>query len=134
MVAASKDAKRIAQPLPTVAMFVLAALEQMRDHLVVADQRRIVESRYRVDDLAAHPVAQLLGRRAAERDQQHLVERRLALGDVARDQTGQRERLARARAGLQHGGRAGGGQRTEKVEGVHHASSARSIGSHSRPA
>ncbi len=106
----------------------------MRDHLVVADGRRIVESHDSVDDLAPHPVAQLLRRRAAERDQQHLVQRRLALGDVAGDQTGQRERLARARAGLQHGGRPRGGQRTEQIEVVHQPSMAFSIGSHSRPA
>ena len=111
--------QRVAQPLPTFTTFVLAAVEQMRDHLVVAGQRWIVESDHRVDDLAPHPVAKLLRRRPPERDQQHLVQRRLALGDVPRHQAGQRERLAGARAGLKHGGRPRGGQRTQQVEVVH---------------
>ena len=63
------------------------------------------KARRGVDDLTADPLAQLLAGGAAERDQQHLVQRRDALGHVAGDQTGQRERLAGARAGLQHGGR-----------------------------
>ena len=126
--------QRVAQPLTTVATFVVTAVEQMRDHLVVADGRRIVESHDSVDDLAPHAVAQLLRRGPAERDQQHLVQRRLALGDVAGDQTGQRERLARSCARLQHGGRPCCGQRTEQIEVVHQPSMAFSIGSHSRRA
>ncbi len=126
--------KRVAQPLPAQDPFVGVAVEQMRDHLVVADRGRIVESDHRVDDLTPHPVAQLLGRRPAERDQQHLVQGRLVLGDVARDEAGQRERLARARARLQHRRRARGGQRAKQIEVLHHASIARSIGSHRRRA
>ena len=57
MVAASNDAKRIPQTLTTEAMFVLAAFEQMPDHLVVSDQGRIIESRNGIDDLATNTVA-----------------------------------------------------------------------------
>ena len=105
----------------------------MRDDLVVADQGGVVESLERADDLIADPLPQLLARGAAERDEQHLVERRGALGDIARHQPRQRERLAGAGAGLQHGGRLLGGQRAHQVEAVHHTGlSARSIGSHTR--
>ncbi len=124
----------VTQPLTTVTTFVLAAVEQMRDHLIVADPGRIVESHYRVDDLAPHPVAQLLSRRPTEGDQQHLIQRRLALGDVPRDQTRQRERLAGACARLQHGRRPRLGQWPQQIEVVHQLSMALSIGSHSRPA
>ncbi len=59
-----------------------------------------------------------------------------ALRDVAGHQARQRERLAGARAGLQHRGRACGGQRTDEVEPIHQSGlrSARSIGSQSLPA
>ena len=65
------------------------------------------------DDLAADPLAQLLAGRPPERDEQHLVQRRRALGDIPRHQTGERERLARARAGFQHRGGPLGRQRAQ---------------------
>ena len=117
MVAASNAASASRRRCRRSRSSVLAAVEQMRDHLVVTDRRRVVESRYRVDDLAANTVAQLLGRRPTERDQQHLVQRRHTLGDVAGHQTRQRERLAGARAGFQHRRRPRLGQRAQQVEG-----------------
>ena len=39
-----------------------------------------------LDQLVADPLAQLLAGRPAEGDEQHVVEQRLALGDVAGDQ------------------------------------------------
>ena len=93
----------------------------------------VVESLERVDNLIADPLPQLLTRGAAERDEQHLVERRRALGDIPRHQPRQRERLAGPCAGFQHGGRVRYGQRAQQIEAVHHTDlSARSIGSHTR--
>ena len=128
--------QRIAQPLLAECALVVAALQQVGHQLVVTDRRRIVESDYSVGDLAAHPLAELLAGRPTERDEQHLIQRRLALGEIARHQTGQRERLAGACAGLQHGGGAFGRQRAEQVEWLHQVGilSARSIGSQSRQA
>ena len=112
---------------------VVRTLEQVRHHLVVADQRGVVESLERVDNLIADPLPQLLTRGAAERDEQHLVERRRALGDIPRHQPRQRERLAGPCAGFQHGGRVLDGQRAQQIEAIHHTDlSARSIGSHTR--
>ena len=133
MVAASNAGQRVAQSLRRRSA-VPRRLPSSRCAITWLSPTRhgVAESRYRIDDLAAHAVAQLLRGRPAEGDQQHLVQRRHALGDVPGDQTGQRERLAGARAGLQHGGRPLGGQRTQQIEAVHHAPSmARSIGSHS---
>ncbi len=64
----------------------------------------------------AHPLAQLLAGRPAEGDDEHLVERRHALGDVARHQRADGERLAGAGAGLEQGGP--GRQRPGEVEGL----------------
>ncbi len=97
--------QRVAQALTTSPQLLLASLKQARNNLVVPDRGWIVETRNRVDDLAAHTVAQLLCRRAAERDQKHLVQRRDALGDITGDQTRQRERLAGPRTCFQHRGR-----------------------------
>ena len=59
-------------------------------------------------------VAQLLGGGASEGDDEQLVEPDDALGDVAGDEPGDRERLAGAGAGLEDGGAAG--QLAEQVE------------------
>ena len=69
------------------------------------------------DQLLAHPLAQLLAGRAAEGDHQHLVEGGDPLGDVARHQRTDRERLAGAGAGLEDGRGPRLGQGTEDVEG-----------------
>ena len=112
---------------------VVRTLEQVRHHLVVADQRGVVESLERVDNLIADTLPQLLTGGAAERDKQHLIERRRALGDIPRHQPRQRERLARPCAGFQHGGRVRYGQRAQQIEAVHHTDlSARRSGSHTR--
>ena len=136
IVAASKPASASRSRCLRRPALVVGTLQQVRDQLVVADRRRIVESDDSVGDLAAHPLAQLLAGRPTERDEQHLVQRGLALGEIARHQTGQRERLAGARAGLQHRGGAFGRQRAEQVESLHQVGilSARSIGSQSRQA
>ena len=55
-----------------------------------------------VHEPLADAVAQLAGRHAGERHEQDLIQRR-ALGDVARGERGDRERLAGAGAGLEHG-------------------------------
>jgi hypothetical protein len=96
--------------------FVGAARQQVLEHLIAAGQAGILESGYRVGDLAANPVTQLLGGRPAEGDQQHLIESGLALGDVAGDQSSQRERLTRSGTGLQDRGGVARRQRTEEVE------------------
>ena len=136
IVAASKPASASRSRCLRASRSSSVPCDQVRHQLVLADRRRIIESDYRVGDLAAHPLAQLLAGRPTERDEQHLIQRRLALGEVARHQAGQRERLAGARAGLQHGGGAFGRQRAEQVEGLHQVGilSARSIGSQSRQA
>ena len=130
--------QRVTQPQLALAPTRRGAVEQMLDELVVADERRVVERQQRLEDLAAHPLAQFLAGRPAERDEQHLVQRRHAFGDVAGHQARERERLAGARAGLQHGRGPRRRQRAEQVEGRHvHQSgslSADSIGSHSRAA
>ena len=96
--------------------FVRAARQQVLEDQVAAGQAGILESGYRVGDLAANPVTQLLGGRPAEGDQQHLIESGLALGDVAGDQSSQRERLTRSGTGLQDRGGVARRQRTEEVE------------------
>ena len=73
-----RDRRRVeaGQRVPQVAVprrtLVVRALEQVRHHLVVADQRGVVESLERVDNLIADPLPQLLAGGAAERDEQHL--------------------------------------------------------------
>ena len=59
-------------------------------------------ARSALDQPLAHALAQLAGRHPREGDEQQLVQRR-ALGDVARGQRGDRERLAGAGARLEHG-------------------------------
>ena len=128
--------ERIAQPGLALLEFFVGAREQVLNHLVVADHRPIIESPYRLDDLGPDPLAQFLGGRAAERDEQHLVQGGPAFGQIAGDQTGERERLAGTGAGLQHRRRSGRRQRPQQVERLHQTvlPSARSIGSHSRAA
>ena len=67
-----------------------------------------------LDQLGPDPLAQLLAGRAAERHDQHLLERRDALGDVAGDQGADGPGLAGAGAGLEQGG--AGRQRVADVE------------------
>ena len=79
---------------------------EQRDHLVAVGGQRAgrtpSEPLLGVHEPLAHAVAQLAGRHPRERHEQDLVQRR-ALGDVARRQRGDRERLAGARARLEHG-------------------------------
>ncbi len=69
--------------------------------------------------LGPHPLPQLLAGRAAERDDQHLVEHGLALGHEPGHQRADGPGLAGAGAGLQDGG--AGRQRASDVEGLHRA-------------
>ena len=130
--------QRVTQPQLALGQLVGLAVEQMLDHLVVPDERGVVERQQRLEDLAAHPLPQFLAGRPSERDEQHLVQGRDAFGDVAGHQTREGERLAGARTGFQHGRGPRGRQRAQQVEGWHvHQSgslSADSIGSHNREA
>ncbi len=92
----------------------------------------------------ADPLAQFLRGLAAEGDEQQLRQAGVALGDVPGGECGDRERLAGAGAGLEHGG--AGGQLAADVErgrtvrrrgvqhGRHRSTSAASRGRHSRSA
>ena len=71
-----------------------------------------------LDELLAHPLAQLLAGGPGERHDQQLVERGHALGDVPGHEGRDRPRLAGAGAGLEQGG-ALRGQGRGDVEGVH---------------
>ena len=92
----------VAQPELAFGQLVGRAVEQMLHDLVVAGRGRVVERHQCVEDLAPHPLPQFLTGRAPEGDQQHLVQRRHTLGDIAGHEARERKRLAGARAGLQH--------------------------------
>jgi hypothetical protein len=128
--------QRVTEPLPAHVDLVGSARHQVGEQRVVSCAGRIAQRQKGIEDLGAHPLAQLLAGCAAERDQQHLVQRRHALGQIAGDQPGQGERLPGACAGFQHRGGARRRQRTEQIERFHQSRilSARSIGDHSRPA
>ena len=131
-VEAAQRVAQTGQPLSTV---LGRASQQMLDKIGRLGGP-ILEGRRGLHDLAADPLAQFAAGGPAERDQQHLVQRRDALGQVAGDQTGQRERLTRTRAGLQHGGGARGRQIAQQVEALHQSilRSASRTGSHRRRA
>ncbi len=74
--------------------------------------RRVGEHRGGVVELAAYAVAQLLARGPGEGDDQHLLEGRDALGEVAGDERGDGPGLAGAGAGLEQ--RRAGGQRRRR--------------------
>ena len=71
---------------------------------VAAGRNTPLQRGHRLRDLGPDTFAKFAAGVAVERDQQHVVERHVGLGQVAGDQPGQRERLAGAGAGLQHGG------------------------------
>ena len=104
IVAASKFASASRRLRRRGGELVGSAVREPGQELVLPDGRRVVDRAGRVDELVADPLAQLLAGGPAERDEQHLVERRLALGDVAGDQPGQGEGLAGAGTGFEHGG------------------------------
>ena len=104
--------------------------------VVVGDQGGVVERVRGRDERAPHPFPQLLAGRPTERDEQHVVEPGVPLGDVAGDQPGEGEGLAGAGTGLEDGGRAGSRQLAGEVErrrrrGHHRLLSARRSGPHS---
>ncbi len=90
---------------------------EQRHDLVEVGRRRAGEAAGEallgVDEALADAVAQLAGRHARERHEQDLVKRR-ALGDVARGERGDGERLAGPRARLEH--RDAGRQRSPEVK------------------
>ncbi len=110
-------AERVAEPLPSP----LAAPRPARRgaaatrSLGSVTDRRVGEHPLGLHELGADPLAQLLARGAAEGDDQHLLERGDALGDVPRDQGADGPGLAGAGAGLEQ--RRAGRQRVADVEG-----------------
>ena len=115
-VAASKTASASSSRRRRTATLGRVDVGEVREDAVLAgiDGRRVGQAVAGADQALPHPLAQLAGRLAAEADDEQLVHRRDALGDVARDQAGDGERLAGAGAGLEHGGALG--QRAEQVE------------------
>ena len=93
---------------------LLVVVGQQHRHQVgrpVAHSRRtlgrvVAEHPLGLDELGAHALAQLLARRAAEGDDQHLLQPRDALDDVPRHERADRPGLARARARLEEHGAA----------------------------
>ena len=81
-----------------------------------ASRRVIAEHPLGLDQLGAHPLPQLLARRPAERDDEHLLEPGVPFGDVPRDQGTDGPGLAGPGAGLEQD-RAGGQLRSD-VEGL----------------
>ena len=116
MVAASKPASASRRLRRRSAQLVVGAGHQVGEQLVVG-QGRVVERLGRPDELVTDPLAQLLAGGPAEGDEQHVVEQRGTLGDVAGHQRGQGVGLAGAGAGLEHRRGRTGGQRCQQVEG-----------------
>ena len=114
---------------------VVEAPRQEADQPVVpASRGDIAQRSLGGAELVAHPLAELLAGRPAERDHQQLAEGGPALRDVAGDQGGDGERLPGAGAGLQDRG-AAGQLGSVDVERVHQAPLTRSnIGIQSRMA
>ena len=111
--------QRVPEPRRTPLPFRGRHLQQMGDQVVGGLVGRGVQQLERLQQLRTHPFAQLPGGGAAEGHQQHLVQCGNTFGDVAGDQRGQREGLARAGAGLEHRGGPRLGQRTVEVERLH---------------
>ena len=86
----------------------VVALGEQPDHgvVVAARARRVGQRALGGHEPAAHPLAQLARGLAPERHEHDLRQRRVALGDVAGRERGDRVRLAGARAGLEHRGAA----------------------------
>ena len=86
----------------------VVALGEQPDHgvVVAAGARRVGQRALGGHEPAPHPLAQLARRLAPERHEHDLRQRRVALGDVAGRERGDRVRLAGARAGLEHRGAA----------------------------
>ena len=109
MVARVEPGQRLEHPPVPQPSLLVVAVEQQPDQVGVAApspaQRGVVAERaLGLDQLGAHPLAQLLAGRPAERDDQHLLEPGDALGDVAGDQRADGPGLAGAGAGLEQGG------------------------------
>ena len=117
IVAASKSAIARASRSRRVRTSSSVPPREQLDYLVAPGRHhaaeRPIEPALGAHESLAHAVAQLAGRHPGERDQQQLVERR-ALRDVAGGERGDGERLAGARARLEH--RDPGGERAADVE------------------
>ena len=131
--------QRGGQPRPPAGDLVVGRVGQQPEQVVVVPGRPggagVGEAALGADQPRPDPLAQLLGCHPAERHQHQLVQLGPALGDVAGREGRDRERLAGARAGLEH--RGAGRKRAADVEGVAHGEStvsARSSGHHSRHA
>ena len=96
---------------------VVAGREVSEQSTLLPSGRGVGQSPLGLDELGPHALTQLLAGSPTERDDQHLRERGDTLCDVPGDQGPDRERLARAGAGLEHGGADGKG--SEKVERLH---------------
>ena len=137
MVAESKSASAAASRSRRRATSVGAAGgEQLHDRVVLRRRarQRALEPLLRADQPLAHALAQLPGGHAREGHHQDLLQRD-ALGHVAGGERGDRERLAGARARLEHGH--AGRERPADVEGLGHRCSTcsqASTSSHSRRA
>ncbi len=122
--------QRLEHPTVPGPSLVVVAVEQQPDQVGVAHltgQRRVVAERpLGLDQLGAHPFAQLLAGRPPERDHQHLLQQRLALGDVPRHESADGPGLAGAGAGLEQGGALG--QRATDVERSRRALSTAAVG------
>ena len=109
--------ERARQALAALLDLVARAGREQRDDLVALGGAAPASARARPcsarHEALAHALAQLAGRHPREGHEQELLERR-ALGDVARGERGDRERLAGAGARLEHGD--AGRQRAADVE------------------
>ena len=116
MVAASKSASARGDVVAAGGDVLGAAVAQQGgDGVVGRWRRRPREDLLQADEALADAVAQLARGHAGEGHEQEVVEPR-PLGDVARGEGGDRVRLARAGAGLEHGDP--GRQRAAGVEGA----------------
>ena len=107
--------QRLGQPGVHLRAVVAGEQQPEQRRRLVGQHRLRCERAGRLDQLLAHPFAQLLARGAAEGHDQHLLEPAHPLGDVAGDQGGDGPGLAGAGARLQQ--RRAGRQRPGHVEG-----------------
>ena len=84
----------------------IVGVGQQPEQLVVgtARGRQIGQSAFGRHQLTADPFPQFQAGDAAERNDQQLIQRRVPLGDVPGDESGDGVGLSGAGAGLQHGG------------------------------
>ncbi len=106
----------VLQPQPAVGQLLGRAADEVAQQVVVG-RARVVEGLGGPDQLVADPLAQLLARRPAEGDEEHVVEQGLALRDVAGHERRERVGLAGAGTGLEHRGGGSRRQRVEEIEG-----------------